>query len=154
MTFKEVILIIVIFLISIGGSYYIGTLNSKYERIFIDKNHNDTVTTIKNDTIKIVTKGKIIYDTTEQEIIIKDTVKINVLPFISSIDSIVNQDTCKIIYYYPQNRFEVGINRQQASIITITKYVEVEKKIEWYESKPFNIGLGVLAGFGLGGLFK
>ncbi len=154
MNIKEILLILLIFLISIGGSYYIGTLNSKYDKIYIDKFHSDTVTIIKHDSIRLIAKGKIVYDITEQEIIIKDTVKIKVLPFYSKLDSVVNNDTCSLAYYYPQNRFELGIKRKQDSIVTITKYIELKEETAWYDSKPFNIVVGVLGGIGLGMLLK
>lgn len=118
--------------------------------ILENKNEIKNIQTIKIDSVyvyKIPPKRKI--DKIEGRITYtKDTILIT-KPFVSEIDTILNKDTLKMRYQFPENKFSFDFSRGLDSVL-IEKMV-IEKGNE--ENLLENI-LYILLGFMLGVLIK
>lgn len=78
---------------------------------------------------------------------IRDTI-ILVEPFLASFDTILNRDTLKVAYEFPENFLSLEFYRKPDSIIyqTITIYKDKELTKKWWE-KPVYIISGIVSGF-------
>jgi hypothetical protein len=116
-----------------------------------------------------ITKTQIIYDTIIKTIpskpIIINKVKTKLVkvrdttiqtePFAASIDTIVNTDTIKALYEFPENLMSLRINKKPDSLLlrTITVFQPVEKKVDWWEKPAVFLG-GAIIGLTIGVAIK
>jgi|DewCreStandDraft_4_1066084.scaffolds.fasta_scaffold02152_7 uncharacterized membrane protein len=78
---------------------------------------------------------------------VRDTI-ILTQPFIAKLDTIMDKDTVKAMYEYPENLLSLEIYKKPDSIMfqTITIYKEKSKSEEWWE-KPVIFITGIASGF-------
>ncbi|MFA6571227.1 MAG: hypothetical protein WCT77_08315 [Bacteroidota bacterium] len=115
-----------------------------------------TKTQIIYDTIiKTIPSKPIIINKVKTKLVkVKDTV-IQTEPFAASIDTIVNTDTIKALYEFPENLMSLRINKKPDSLLLqrITVFQPVEKKVDWWEKPALFLG-GAIIGLTIGVAIK
>lgn len=145
------IAIIIIIAMLLGLAYYLGINSVKPTIITNEKIIVDTI-------VKIVHSDPIVLDKVKTKIVyVRDTI-IETKPFIASVDTVLNNDTISIKYYYPDNCMDLDIRQSPDSILTekvyITKEILIEKdcpKNSWWQTSAVGLG-GAVIGFILGGI--
>ena len=91
---------------------------------------------------------KYLTDSTVKDSLLLDTIQ--VLPFVSQLDTIINHDTIGIRFLYPENLFTLSMKLKpdyiREKLIKITETITVEKKEAWY-IKPAIFLTGGLLGY-------
>lgn len=135
-TMKNTLIIIIIFLF-IALIYLFNSKNNNINNQIIKR---DTVVKyIEHKPIKINNKkAKIKY--------IKDTI-ISTKPFEANLDTIINKDTISLSYIYPDNIFNLNINK---SIDTLKYEREIITNNNNKDSNWFDIAIASISGIILG----
>ncbi len=119
---------------------------------FINDNRSKNSHEIKIDTLFIEKPAEpIIVEKIKPKLIYSRDTIIQTQPFTAMIDTVIQRDTIRINYQFPENMLDLEIFPKPDSIeirnIFITK--EVEKKVEWWQM-PAGILSGVVLGFLIG----
>ena len=130
------LLIAVIVLLSLKdcNGFQNGNSSKNSETIIYKRGKTDTLVTYKDKLVYLKSKGKIQW---LKEIVYIDTANNHIdtlKPFISSIDTIISNDTLKVSYAYPLNEFELSLKKRdsilfikQVDTLNITKTETIEK---------------------------
>ena len=110
---------------------------------------------IYDTIIKTIPAKPIIINKVKTKLVkVRDTI-IQTEPFAASIDTIVNTDTIKALYEFPENLMSFRINKKPDSLLLqrITVLQPVEKKVDWWEKPAVFLG-GVIIGLTIGVAIK
>lgn len=125
-------------------SFALGFLVCKL--IFENKNEIEKIQTVKIDSVyvyKIPPKRKI--DKIEGKITFTRDTILNTRPFVSEIDTILNKDTLKMRYQFPENKFSFDFSRGLDSVLIEKMVIEKGNEESLLENILY-ILLGVIIG--------
>lgn len=144
----------IFFVIAIIILLYLYLTKSPKEIYVESIKHDTTYVTVEQPPIIIekspgkIKHTKYIYDT----VVVNDSVFIYRDPeFVSKLDSVIQNDTVMISYYYPANLFDVNIRKKQDTLKYIYKEIMVSQKEEesiW--TKSLYILGGLVIGYLIG----
>lgn len=134
------IAIVLMFLIALIGSYYLGRCSKTCEVDYITK--RDTIVEIRYSEPIVIerAKTKIVYK--------RDTI-IETKPFVATIDTIIKMDTIYVAFNYPEMTLDVIVKKQPDTLMHEKIFVETQAKRAWWEI-PVSVLAGTVVGYLLG----
>jgi hypothetical protein len=111
--------------------------------------------TVVRDTVLIAPSKPVAIHRAKPRLIKTSDSIIKTTPFQAKVDTIVNFDTIKAVYEYPQNLFSLVLKKKPDSlkVRTIIIYKPLEKEAKWWEL-PAGIAGGILLGVLVGSAIK
>ncbi len=113
-----------------------GIPNSAVQTTIYKDGKTDTIVQVKEKPIYIRSQGKIQW---LKEVVYADTNSSHIdtlRPFISSIDTIISNDTLKVSYAYPLNEFELSLKKRDSILYINTVDTLQTIKTETIEKSP------------------
>jgi hypothetical protein len=146
-TNELILLLLILFFLGFGCGYFFSKFNIENKTLLSNSEKE-----IKRDTIvKMQLQAPLILYKTKLKIIKTSDTVIQSNPFIAKLDTIIQHDTIKADYEFPQNllSFELKRRPDTLKIQTIEKIKTVPESKPWWQT-PAYVGAGVILGYLLG----
>ena len=146
-TNELIYLLIILYLLGIGTGYIFEKSRLKPFSQIIQYEKE-----IKRDTVvKLKPQKPLIIYKTKMKLVKTSDSLIKTYPFVAKLDTMLQQDTIRANYEFPQNLFTLEIKRKPDSIKieTIEKIKTIADKKQWWEAPAYVLS-GVLLGYLIG----